>query len=94
MRKTCYVCGKEIIPRKINATHYDPKHLDTFATVFENHLVRRADLPLYVGQDKYRHTNCEAGSAAWMKQQKSIPKKRRSEFYEIFKKELDKKENL
>ncbi len=87
--KTCYVCGKDIMPRKIKASHYDPKHLDTFAAMFEDHLVRRADLPVYVGQDKYRHQKCEAGSAAWMKMQKHLPKRKRSEFYEVFKEVYD-----
>jgi hypothetical protein len=82
---TCYVCHKEIVPRKINAAKYDPKHLQTFAALYEGQLVRRSDLPVNIGRDMYRHEGCEAGSPKWMKGQASMKKKARSEFYDIVK---------
>jgi hypothetical protein len=92
---TCYVCGREIIPRLVKERQYDAQHMLGMAAMYQGRLVRRADIPLYVGRDTYRHQSCEAGSKAWMKYQKAMRKKSRSEFYKIFleiqKKSLDNK---
>jgi len=64
---TCYVCGKEIEPREVSPADYGSAHLDTFITVIHGHWYRRIDLPVYIGQDTYRHASCEPGSAKWMK---------------------------
>lgn len=82
MKVICYVCKKEIAPRKINPARYDPKHLQTYAVVYHGELVRRADLPVYIGQDRYRHESCAPGSAKWMHVQKR--KRKKSEVYQDF----------
>lgn len=41
------------------------------------------DKPFGVGHDKYRHENCEPGSARWLKSEHG----KKSEFYQFFEEE-------
>lgn len=72
----CYVCQQLIVPRTVKPEDYEPKHLATFAAVYEGRLVRRADLPVYIGQDTYRHESCAPGTAKWIAIQKRRGRKR------------------
>jgi hypothetical protein len=82
---TCYVCNNEIAPKVVKPEKYDPRTLNTFLTVGrDGKWYRRIDLPLYIGQDMYRHTACEPGSARWFKAQDAMPKRKRSKLYDLF----------
>jgi hypothetical protein len=81
---TCYVCHKEIDPRKVNPGNYDAKSVKTFVAFVSGEYVKRSDLPVYVGKDMYRHESCAPGSSRWMRVQEAKPKKHRSEIYRYF----------
>jgi hypothetical protein len=74
---TCYVCGgelKEVTERYARSDYFLPtvqplKHITS---------------PVYIGKDTYRHRRCEPGGARWMEIQGSLPRRKRSEFYEMF----------
>ncbi len=72
----CYVCGKEIEPREVQLKNYDPKHLGTWVANYKGKWVRRSDLPVYVGNDTYRHESCAPGTAKWITIRKSKGRRR------------------
>lgn len=81
---TCYICHKEIAPRKVDPSNYSAKSVKTFVARVAGEYVRRSDLPVYVGKETYRHESCAPGTARWMKAQEAKPKKHRSEIYYYF----------
>lgn len=74
---TCYVCKTEIKEK----TEIGARELYFLPT--ENQF-KHITSPVYIGKDIYRHRRCEPGGARWMEIQLSLPRRKRSEFYDLF----------
>jgi len=82
---TCYVCGKVIEPKAVKPEKYEAKTMNTFITAGRDGLwYRRIDLPVYVGNDTFRHDACTPGGAKWIALEKRKKRRKQSELLPYF----------
>ncbi len=73
---TCYVCNKEIVPREVDVEKYQPQMIVRLLANYRGKWVRRSDVPVYIGNDLYRHESCAPGTAKWITIQKTKGRRR------------------
>ncbi len=72
----CYVCNREL-------EQLTDSYREFYFLPAEKQL-KHITSPISIGNDIYRHRRCEPGGSKWMQIQASLPRRKRSEFYDYF----------